>query len=330
MYKIDANYIKTHIPMFIIALRFGYDIKGKKMIKAWWRGETNASVLNDEQQNKLFDFGTNEQLSIIDVWMKCTGLNKVQAIQELRKLCESLDFSVEMKSIGYDPKAKREDKFIIHEERDIQDPKNLAYIRKRCVSLSACNQLCREIVYSPVKCPTMRFTAIGIRNNSGAYDIRSYNPNAPEDMRNFKGCTGVKDITYIEQGSKHLYVAEGMFTLLSLLSLEGWSSVGADLLCLNSVSCASKAIKALEGKHYSESWIITDPDQAGRACFAKLINGISADKHHYPLQHHFIGKYPEFYKENPTADLNDWMQWAVANGKVEINNDFRLIGYDPQ
>lgn len=322
--KFNCDYIKRHLPCHYVTALFGYKIEPNKKCLAYWRGETKPSAFYYADENVIYDYGTNTRLTPIDLYMASKQCNVTSAMRELRPICESLDFSFEHKAIGYDPKKPKERKIYINSEYQISNPIHMDYLRKRKIPLHIANKYCKEVHYSNIKYKGLTFSGIGLKNDSGDYEIRAYIPKAKEP--NIKLCTGAKDITFIagDKESEHLVIVEGMFDLLTVKSLEGWGTFNADFLCLNSVSNAKKAIEKLQDKRWSEIWFLTDLDDAGRECMRRLKNGLKADKHHDVIPNHYVSRCKNFWNANPKADLNEWLIYGVNRGIIKTDPQTEL------
>lgn len=318
--KFNCDYIKRNLPCGYIAMMKGYKIEPDKNFKAWWRDDSAPSARWNSRDNTVYDYGAHTNFTSLDFYMLLFQVsNCTQAMRELRPICESIDFSLEHKAIGYDPKKPKERKIYINSEYDICSPIHMDYLRKRKIPLHIANKYCKEVHYSNIKYKGLTFSGIGLKNDLGEYEIRAYIPKAKEP--NIKLCTGRKDVTFLagDKESEHLVIVEGMFDLLTIKSLEGWGTLNADLLCLNSVCNAKKAIEKLQDRQWREVWYLTDLDDAGRECMRRLRNGLKADKHHDVLPNHFMARYKNFWDANPKADLNEWLIFGINRGIIKTD-----------
>mgnify|MGYP000308229854 CR=1 FL=1 len=98
-----------------------------------------------------------------------------------------------------------------------------------------------------------KYFAIGFRNNSGGFEIRS---------KFAKICLGKKDITQIENKSNTLRIFEGFFDYLSFNQITKISfEKESDYMILNSVALLEKNISILN--KYDKIELYLDNDAAG-------------------------------------------------------------------
>lgn len=227
--------------------------------EAWFlsplRSETQASFKVSKKLNSWYDHGLGTGGNIIDLICELSKVSVGGALEILTQLKTADPEIAEQGNMT--PSSSKNQNIQI---KPIQHPALLQYLRGRKTSLIAVKRYCREVHYTV---GDKYYFAIGLKNASGGWELRN---------RYFKNCTSPKDITYIKNGQKKLIVTEGMFDLLSIVTIFPELKTGADFLVLNSTALAKKAL-GLFGR-YESTELYLDNDEAGiRATGFLMENG---------------------------------------------------------
>lgn len=168
-----------------------------------------------------------------------------------------------------------------HNNKLIEHPALLQYLEKRKIKLLPARLYCREVWYTNLN---KKYFAIGLQNESGGWDL-----SAP----NFKAAIAPKDITIIRNKKKRCLVFEGMFDMLSYMSLLGTKEKidASDWICLNSVALTSRAIPYL--KDYDEVHLYLDNDEGGN-------RGTNAIANYMPKSFDHRNNFKQY------KDVNEW------------------------
>lgn len=237
-----------------------------------FREESNPSFHVDEKKNTWYDYGTGEGGSLFDFVCKLANCSKGEVYDWLASFRNMVPES-EYKDI-LAPILHREH----HSSKIVIDSashkftryKLIEYAKSRAVSKEVLEKYCEEILYHVDSAPQRRFYAIGFKNNSGGYVLRSSVS---------KRCSS-SDITTLApdgqmtdkiNGDKVL-VFEGFMDFLSWITDVKQETPQYDCCILNSVTNLSRALP----------WIIShkniaafmDNDQAGKDTLQKIIDGV--------------------------------------------------------
>lgn len=237
-----------------------------------FREESNPSFHVDEKKNTWYDYGTGEGGSLFDFVCKFANCSKGEVYDWLASFRNMVPES-EYKDI-LAPILHREH----HSSKIVIDSashkftryKLIEYAKSRAVSKEVLEKYCEEILYHVDSAPQRRFYAIGFKNNSGGYVLRSSVS---------KRCSS-SDITTLApdgqmtdkiNGDKVL-VFEGFMDFLSWITDVKQETPQYDCCILNSVTNLSRALP----------WIIShkniaafmDNDQAGKDTLQKIIDGV--------------------------------------------------------
>jgi len=212
------------------------------------RQEKTASLLVNNE--KAIDFGSSKSydvISIVQEIKKCS-VKEVLEFLEKQKFNSNLNFKYKIEiSKNLEKKSSNKIKIVsIKKELNFSLKK---YLLSRKISEQNFKYL-KQVDYV-VENNNSKFYAIGFKNNSGSFELRS---------KIFKGCNG-KDITTILKQSKTINVFESFLDFLSFLEIFG--NVDEDFLILNSTAMKRKACDVLKNKNYERIKIFTDADFSG-------------------------------------------------------------------
>ena len=253
--------------------------------EAWFlsplRSETQASFKVSKKLNCWYDHGLGKGGNCIDL---ICALSKVSVSDALAILAQvqtgndAIPLQQQTQFKEYGIKIKKV-KLIGH-------PALLNYLNERKISLHAANSFCKEVHYTV---NNKYGFSIGLKNMSKGWELRN---------TYFKSSSSPKDLTWIKNDSQKLMVLEGMFDLLSLITIYPDLKHKADFLILNSIAFADRAFPYFNTSAVIELYL--DLDEAGRRTTALFLteNSKCIDK-------------SQFY--NPEKDLNAWLMKIRRN-----------------
>ena len=259
-----------------------------------FRDEKTPSFLIDEAANTWYDFGTHEGGGLIDFVCKITGCQRKEAYDWLASIRHMIPEEVHTEVIKR-AASVGESKVIIEKVNEqFSKPALVEYAQSRCISREILDRYCDEVTYSVSSKPGSSFFAIGFKNNSGGYVLRS---------KVAKICSS-SDVTTLgpdgnltmEVNSKKVAVFEGFIDFLSLLSYNEKQEPGHDCCILNSVSNLEKALPWIAG--HTNIMIFADNDNAGRDTYQRITDYVSDS-----AEEVCIYDMAELYKGH--KDLND-------------------------
>ncbi|CAZ96858.1 MULTISPECIES: toprim domain-containing protein [Zobellia] len=264
------------IDMVSYLKKLGFEPQKTRGYDKWYispfRGEKIASFKINTNKNCWYDYGTGSRGTIIDFLQKFYRCSISEVLQKLSSDTFSFHQQPSFKHI-YDTKIN------ITSVIDIQHLGLIAYLNQRRIPLKIARKICKEVHYSN---HSKEYFSIGVENISGGYDLRN---------KYFKSGSSPKDISLIQNGHNSLVVTEGMFDMLSLISLDSSILQKADLLILNSCSFASK-LNAYADK-YNTINLYLDQDETGRTITEKFVTK--------ELNYHDCSSFYQGYN-----DLNEW------------------------
>lgn len=259
-----------------------------------FRDEKTPSFHIDEAANTWYDFGTHEGGGLIDFVCKITGCQRKEAYDWLASIRHMIHEEVHTEVIKR-AASVGESKVIIEKVNEqFSKPALVEYAQSRCISREILDRYCDEVTYSVSSKPGSSFFAIGFKNNSGGYVLRS---------KVAKICSS-SDVTTLgpdgnltmEVNSKKVAVFEGFIDFLSLLSYNEKQEPGHDCCILNSVSNLEKALPWIAG--HTNIMIFADNDNAGRDTYQRITDYVSDS-----AEEVCIYDMAELYKGH--KDLND-------------------------
>lgn len=259
-----------------------------------FRDEKTPSFHIDEAANTWYDFGTHEGGGLIDFVCKITGCQRKEAYDWLASIRHMIPEEVHTEVIKR-AASVGESKVIIEKVNEqFSKPALVEYAQSRCISREILDRYCDEVTYSVSSKPGSSFFAIGFKNNSGGYVLRS---------KVAKICSS-SDVTTLgpdgnltmEVNSKKVAVFEGFIDFLSLLSYNEKQEPGHDCCILNSVSNLEKALPWIAA--HTNIMIFADNDNAGRDTYQRITDYVSDS-----AEEVCIYDMAELYKGH--KDLND-------------------------
>ncbi|SCY00636.1 CHC2 zinc finger [Nonlabens sp. Hel1_33_55] len=266
------------IPIVSLLKQLGYTPNKANEREAWFkspfRNERTASLKVDLKKNVWFDHGVNFGGNGIDLFMKLENIEFTKALKMFNDKFEGFSFHQHKA----DPINENSNTQIL-ETTKVLNKELQSYCSSRFISKYAQTFL-TQVAY---KVNSKSYVSIGIQNRSGGWELRN---------SALKNCLGVKDITYINLGKKTVFVTEGIFDFLSIVTFKNIDRLNADFIILNSVNQVSRSINTL--KNYSSIRLYLDNDNAGDRATITLLNQLENAKDFRP-------KYKKF------IDLNEWL-----------------------
>ena len=236
-----------------------------------FRDEKTPSFHIDEAMNTWYDFGTHEGGGLIDFVCKIAGCQRKEAYDWLASIRHLIPEEIHAEVIRR-ATSVGESKVIIEKVNEqFSKPALIEYAQSRCISREILDKYCDEVIYSVTSKPGSSFFAIGFKNNSGGYVLRS---------KVAKICSS-SDATTLgpdgklteEVNSKTVAVFEGFIDFLSLLSYNEKEIPGHDCCILNSVSNLEKSLPWIA--RHEKIRVFTDNDNAGRDTYQKISDYVS-------------------------------------------------------
>ena len=217
--------------------------------KSPFRFEKTQSFKINTKLNRWFDHGEGFGGNVIDFVVKKFGYTVSESLKYLQSFSDEIDSFSFQKQIIETP-LKEYSNNLIEKIIPIQHLALIQYMKTRSINEYKNIELLSEIHYS-IK--DKKYFAIGFRNNSGGFEIRS---------KFAKICLGKKDITQIANKSNTLRIFEGFFDYLSFNQITKISfEKESDYMILNSVALLEKNISILN--KYDKIELYLDNDAAG-------------------------------------------------------------------
>ena len=221
-----------------------------KYYPAVWRGEKNASIAVDIEQNVWQDFGGSgagkggDPIRLIEIWDHKTAFDAAQYLLS-HTFKNKVEKTTNQFEIQFEGDTTR--KYIGDYPIDNIQLDYLVNIRK--IRPETAQRYTRKVFY---QLGTKKVFAVGFRNDKGGWELRT---------NKFKITLGEKWYTTIPGRNKrnHLIVFEGFMDYLSALDLHQADYFEADCVVLNSLAMAEK----INFAKYERIWLALDNDPAG-------------------------------------------------------------------
>ena len=235
-----------------------------------FRDESTPSFHIDVPTNRWYDFGTAEGGGLFEFVCRIAGITRGEVYDWLASFRKMIPES-EYKEVVEKVKKTKPSRVIVDSaSHEFTRYKLIEYAQRRAVSREVLEKYCEEVVYHIDSYPDKQYFAIGFKNNSGGYVLRSSLS---------KKCTSSAmttlspegEITEMITGDKVL-VFEGFMDFLSWLSSVSQLSPGYDCCILNSVSNIEKALPWITAHKNIAAFM--DNDDAGRKTLEKIIESV--------------------------------------------------------
>ena len=242
-----------------------------------FREESNPSFHIDGSKNTWYDYGIGEGGSLFDFVCRIAGCARGEVYDWLASFRNMVPES-EYRSIVA-PILQRQK----HSSRIVIDSAShrftryrlVEYAASRAVSKDVLEKYCEEVLYHVDSAPDRHFYAIGFKNNSGGYVLRSSIS---------KRCSS-SDITTLGPDGKmtdavevdKVLVFEGFMDFLSWITDVKQETPQYDCCILNSVTNLTKALPWIMA--HKDIAAFMDNDQAGKDTLQKIIDSVPEDAH---------------------------------------------------
>ena len=210
-----------------------------------FRNEGVPSFVVSKKRNTFFDFGTRDRGDLLDFVMQHEKVNLPRALDIILK-------GTSVASHTFDREKAKDPSIIIKRKSGIVSSDLIVYLAQRKISPVIAQKYLVELVFSfpQGQYPFKDYVALGFKNDSGGYEIRS---------RFFKICSPPKNITTLKGRSKDIVLFEGFMDFLSHQTKYG--DLGSKtVIVLNSLSFLPSILPMLRGKRV---YSYIDKDKAG-------------------------------------------------------------------
>ena len=237
-----------------------------------FRDETNPSFHINERQNSWYDYGTGEGGSLFDFVCKFANISRGEVydwLASFRNMVPESEYREVITPILQRP--THSSKIVIDSaSHNFTRYKLVEYATSRAISKEILEKYCEEVIYHVDSVPDKQYYAIGFKNNSGGYVLRSSIS---------KKCSS-SDITTLDPqgrltdkvtGNKVL-VFEGFMDFLSWMTDVNQITPEYDCCILNSVTNIGKAMPWI--MEHSSIAAFLDNDQAGKDTLQKIMDAV--------------------------------------------------------
>ena len=275
-----------------------------------FRDERTPSFHIDETKNTWYDYGTSEGGNLFDFVCKFVNITRGEVYDWLASFRHMVPESEYKALIA--PMLERKP----HSSRIVIDSashhftrrKLVEYAADRAVSKEVLEKYCEEIVYHVDSAPDRKFYAIGFKNNSGGYVLRSSIS---------KRCSS-SDITTLgsygemtqDATCDKVLVFEGFMDFLSWITDVKQQTPQYDCCILNSVSNIARALPWIMEHRNIAAFL--DNDDAGRETLQKIMDSASEGAHDVCV--YDMSRLYEGYN-----DLNEKLSDELTSNQSSIN-----------
>lgn len=233
-----------------------------------FRQENEASFMVDIKKNTWIDWGLIDShkkggnpLDFIQIYYQTSSVK--EALRYLRELLSlpQPEYREKIEKIDYQDTEKAV--FELISTKPLEEKMFLQYLTTRKINLDIAKRYLEEVHYLyKFKGIEKEYSAIGLKNISGGYDIRS---------KYIKGSVG-KDITIINcfKNIKQLTVFEGMMDFLSCLTFFDKEEWHTPICVMNATTMVYKLFEYLEKDKLTQLFLYLDNDKSGQETTVKI------------------------------------------------------------
>ena len=237
-----------------------------------FRDETNPSFHINERQNSWYDYGTGEGGSLFDFVCKFANISRGEVydwLASFRNMVPESEYREVITPILQRP--THSSKIVIDSaSHNFTRYKLVEYATSRAISKEILEKYCEEVIYHVDSVPDKQYYAIGFKNNSGGYVLRSSISKkcSSSDITTLNPQGELTDKT---SGDKVL-VFEGFMDFLSWMTDVKQITPEYDCCILNSVTNIGKAMPWI--MEHSSIAAFLDNDQAGKDTLQKIMDAV--------------------------------------------------------
>lgn len=237
-----------------------------------FRDETNPSFHINERQNSWYDYGTGEGGSLFDFVCKFANISRGEVydwLASFRNMVPESEYREVITPILQRP--THSSKIVIDSaSHNFTRYKLVEYATSRAISKEILEKYCEEVIYHVDSVPDKKYYAIGFKNNSGGYVLRSSISKkcSSSDITTLNPQGELTDKT---SGDKVL-VFEGFMDFLSWMTDVKQITPEYDCCILNSVTNIGKAMPWI--MEHSSIAAFLDNDQAGKDTLQKIMDAV--------------------------------------------------------
>ena len=245
------------------------------------RQELTASFKVNRTKNVWYDHGAGKGGNLVDFAILYFNCTLPQALQKISKHPTPRLSSFHPQKTNLSLLEPEDNSIrILSVNSPITDMVLNRYLKQRNIPRQIANEFCKQVCY---KVGENTYCAIGFKNNSGGYELRS---------EHFKGSSSPKYVTYFDNKASAISCFEGFFDFLTYQSIHRNQELPkTNILVLNSLSFFTRSLLLME-KH-ERIHLYLDNDKAGKKCVEQAMT--RTDK---------VSDESNLYKGY--KDLNEW------------------------
>ena len=224
--------------------------------EAWFlsplRSETQASFKVSKTKNRWYDHGTGIGGNVIDLVIQLMKCTVQEALNFLNNDLSSFSFHQQRLL-----EAIENETLTINRIKDIRHPALIEYLEQRRIPVTIAKRYCKEVWFQR---KDKLYFAIGLKNEQKGWELRN---------SLFKASSSPKSYTYIQYNKTQLIILEGMFDLLSIVTIDFGLVQSSDIIVLNSLAFINQ-IEPLVS-NYEKIVLMLDNDPSGKKATQQLL-----------------------------------------------------------
>jgi len=263
------------------------------------RGEKIPSFEINRKLNVWYDHGIGKGGKLVDLGILLHHCSVQEFLEKLNTREQFFSFHRQTMPLQK-PEEVVEKKIKLIAADPLTDPILCHYLETRNIPVEIAKNYCRQITYLNGQ---KQFYAIGFKNNSGGFELRS---------PNFKSTVSPKDFTFLNtQKWEAVAVFEGFTDFLSLIA-SGKQILPelTNFLVLNSLSFFEKARPVME--QHERVYLLLDNDAAGKNCVKRALS----------LSHKYNDLSNRYQHDK---DINEWLMKEKKSEQHHVRRGGRRL-----
>lgn len=300
--KINCNEAKR---MDIVTYLESLSIKPEKVNgNDYWylsplRDERTPSFKINRKLNVWYDHGIGKGGKLVDLGILLHHCSVQEFLEKLNTREQFFSFHQQTTPLQKSEEVV-EKKIKLIAADPLTDPILCHYLETRNIPVEIAKNYCQQVTYMNGE---KKFYAIGFKNNSGGFELRS---------PNFKSTVSPKDFTFLNtQKLDAVAVFEGFTDFLSLIA-SGKQMLPelTNFLVLNSLSFFEKARPVME--QHERVYLLLDNDAAGKNCATRAL----------ALSHQYNDLSNRYQQDK---DINEWLMKEKKSEEHHIHRSGRRL-----
>ena len=285
------------VPILEILACMGHEPVKLGTKEAWFlsprRNEKHASFKVCLNKNVWYDHGDGiggDTVALACIYLEQCGHGSsvADALRWIKNMTSNIPL---IRTVSVQDFSDKDMNLKIKDVRPIQKQGLVKYVESRGITIPVARKFLKQVHVFNKKSNSTIY-ALGFKNENHGYELRN---------RQFKGCVGSKDVTFIRGTTPKpdsVHVFEGFMDFLTIITRQGGKPIEGDTIVMNSISCLHETAALIKDYGYLNAYTWLDNDAAGKKATKALGEFFKTQEalRHQPMN--------PIYKDS--NDVNEW------------------------